>query len=284
MVLTDSSTQPTSSPGPAGRWLRRRRTARRPSLVLCGAGVGPGLHLSVEAQQLIMGVGEVATLAAPSTAIEHLRASRVRVSVLDDLVHEADTYADGYLAVIDVMLERASTSPPAVLLCGGNPLFLNSTARGLVDLARQRDIDLRLVPAVSVIDTVVNDIGLDVGGAGLQVFDARQLLGSSIDPNALVPLLVLGVDALADDRVLPAEVTTKQVWSIFGRRLARGYAPSDIVTLVTQTTGSGSLDHVTVTLADWDALVDQLVPGAHLYVRPTRAGHHDRTDPRLENP
>ena len=251
--------------------------------MLCGAGLGPGLHLSVEAQQLILGVGEVATLGAPSTAVEHLRASRVRVSVLDDLVHDAETYADGYLAVIDVMLERAATSPPAVLLCGGNPLFLNSTARGLVDLARQRDIDLRLVPAVSAIDTVVNDLGLDVGGAGLQIFDARQLLGSSIDPNPLVPLLVMGVDALADDRVLPPGATTEQVWPIFGRRLARGYAPTDVVTLVTQTTGSGSLDHISVTLADWHALADQLVPGAHLYVRPTRARQQDnRTAPRTE--
>ena len=234
---------------PGRRWFGRKRPDAEPELVLCGAGFGDGLHLSVQAQRTILAAGEAFTIGVPVVLIDHLRASRVRVTDLNPLVEDADDYQTGYLAVVDEVLKKVETAPPAVLVSAGNPFFMNSISRFLAQLAQERDIRLNVLPASSAVDALVNDLGLDVASRGLQIFDARQLVARQLVINPQVPLFLFGVDAFADPRLLPPGVPPEDLLAHLGTYLEKTFGSDRPVTLVARMTGMGRMEQMTVPLS-----------------------------------
>lgn len=247
-----------TAPAPAGRH-RRKRKRHGAEVVVCGAGVG-GLQLTLVGQAAILASGSAFTIGVAPQVIEHLRAARVRVNELDEVVAAADDIADGYLAVIDAVLAAAVSAPPAVLVVPGSPLTDNSITRALVALCRERDLEVELHASVSPIDALVNDLGVDVTGRGLQVFSAPSLLARGIAPNPDVPLFITGLGAVADRSHL----------AVLGHRLSQLYPPDHPVSLVTELTGRGSLVHRTLVLAEAEELWRDMPAESSLYVNPRR--------------
>ena len=213
-------------------------------LVLLGYGVADSLQLTVEAQRAIGRATVVYAVSPPPGLAQYLKGLRVRVVDLGPKLAEGDGPA-ATLDVADFLLRRAVLEPPAVLLSPGNPLFLNNLARLLVQAANERGIAVTLTPGVSLLDTVISDLGLDVTTRGLQVFDARHLLGLRHQVNPRVPLLVLEAGALARGFEGAAP---EQVHAAFAGYLGQFYPPSHGVTLITETTGRGMFGRRTVVM------------------------------------
>ena len=250
------------------RWFGRKQQDPEPELVLCGAGFGDGLHLSVQAQRTILAAGEAFTIGVSAVLTDHLRANRVRVTDLNSLVDDASDYQSGYLAVIDEVLKKVETAPPAVLVSAGNPFFMNSISRFLAQLAQERDVRLSVLPASSAVDALVNDLGLDVSSRGLQIFDARQLVARQLVINPQVPLFLFGVDAFADPRLLPPGVPPEDLLVHLGTYLEKTFGSDRSVTLVARMTGMGRMEQMTVPLSRSAELWPLVAPGAALYVGP----------------
>ena len=238
-------------------------------MVLCGAGLGQ-LQLTLAAHAAIVASGHAFTVGVGEQTIAQLRSARVKVTELDADVSGADTYLDGYLAVIDTVLDAAATAPPAVLLVPGNPLHDNSITRALVPLCRERDIKVEMHASVSPIDALINDLGVDVAGRGLQTFTAKTLLQRGVVPNPAVPLFVTGLDLFLDEQARPADTDAGQLFERLETHLARAYPPSHSITLVTRLTGRGVLTHRTSRLGDAHRLWSDAGPGSSLYVDPIR--------------
>lgn len=263
-MAADVATSPRRKPRRNGA--KRARPAE-PAVVVCGAGVG-GLQLTLAAYGAILASGAAFTVGVDRAVVDHLRSARVRVTELDDIVAAAADYTDGYLTIIDSVLHAAKVAPPAVLVVPGNPMAENSVTRALVSLCRRHDLQVEVHASVSPVDALVNDLGLDIDGRGLQVFSARTLLARRIAVNPDVPLHVYGLDALADPALAKPGVAPAAYFARLEQHIGSTYSSDHPVSHLIRLTGRGALEHRTVALRDAGELWHDVGPGSSLFVGP----------------
>lgn len=237
-----------------------------PALVLVGHGVGDSLQLTLEGQRALTASGHVYVMNPPPALAKYLGALRLGITDLGERFDAGPDYASAYLDVADFVLRRAATDPPAVLLVPGNPLFQNSLARFFVQTAKERKLAVEIYPGVSIVDTLISDLGLDVTVRGLQVFDARHLVGLGHTVNPRVPLFVLEVGGMVPGQADGEGVDEERAYAALPTHLARFYTPEHLVTLITKTTGRGQLVHGTVRLSRFNELGPQITLDSALFL------------------
>src|SRR5690606_12208448 len=119
----------------AGDRERRCAMSDRPSLILAGYGVADTLQLTVEAQQALTRATSVYAIAPPPSFVRYLRAQRVGVVDLAPRFEAEGVPLEAYLDIAGFLLREAALDPPVALVVPGNPLFLNSLTRFLVQAA-----------------------------------------------------------------------------------------------------------------------------------------------------
>ncbi len=241
--------------------------ATQPALLLLGYGTGDGLQLSLGAQKALNGVSHAYTLNPPPAVTRLLKSLRVRSEDLSALFDSERPVADRYLDVAGLLLRRAGEEPPVAFITAGSPLFLNSLNRFLVLKAREMGLEVQVLPAVSPLDALIADIGLDVGTFGLQAFDARGLVAREPVLNPGVPAFVLQVGLLAAVEGLPAESgEAAEAYLPLVRHLARFYGPEHPATLITLAEGSAPAGRRTLPLARFPELVPHIGGSSHLFL------------------
>jgi hypothetical protein len=238
---------------------------QNPDLILLGYGVDDTLQLTVETQRVLGRAGFAFTLGLPPNLARFLKSQRVEHTDLAYLFRPGRDFSECYLDVAQVVLKRAASDPPAVLLCQGNPLFLNSLNRFLVLQARERGLNVSILPGVSPFDAIVSDLGLDVG-AGLQVFDARRLVARGVAPNPALPLLIMQAGGFAAGAV-GSNGHDPATYEPLAAYLARFYPPEHPVTIVnTGAVGGRS----TVPLSRFNELVPHIGAASSLFIDAAR--------------
>lgn len=170
---------------------------------------------------------------------------------------------DTYKMVAETVLKAASLERPVAFLTPGNPIVSDSVAQELLSAGPERGFRVRLLPAVSSLDTVMAVLGFDVS-PGLQIYDSSWFVASNIAPCIHIPCLLL-------------QVTTFGTWfSTMGRRLRAGalielrdyllrFYPSDhVIVFVQSGTRFSRKETRRVPLGDLGA-VHGVIPGS-LYI------------------
>ncbi len=128
----------------------------------------------------------------------------------DDLYDELDDFDGVYRAVADRVVAAAEHGP-VVYAVPGSPAVGERTVGMVVERAKDAGVDVTILPALSFLDLVYVEVGIDPIADGVQVLDARDLP----DPLPLhVPTIITQVDsvlrsgdvALALGRTLPDEI------------------------------------------------------------------------------
>lgn len=246
-------------------------------LVLLGYGVDDSLQITVDAQRLLARTGTTYTLGLPPNLARFLAAQRVATIDLADRFLPGRPFEDVYLDVADALLRRAAEERPVILLTYGNPMFLNSLARFLYLQAKERNLSIDVRPAVSQFDQIVSDLGLDVGATGIQLFDARRLLGRQQQVNPRVPLLLLQLAGLGTSVVpVPENPSDGADFDGLAAYLRQTYPAEHMVTLLNLPAGTQPANRTTVPLGRFAELVPQVINTSHLFVdairRPRQAG------------
>ena len=143
------------------------------------------------------------------------------LATYDDLYETAESFDALYELIADDLVALARSAPQGEVVYGvpGSPLVAERT----VELLRERDVELVVEPAVSVIDVACAALGRDPMSAGLRVVDALGSGNTLVGPGPLLvlqayrpeilasiadqvgpetPVIVLHHLGLADERVL----------------------------------------------------------------------------------
>ena len=238
--------------------------ARKPALVLIGYGVGDTLQITVESQRALAQASTAYAVSLPPNLERYLKSLRVKCVDLAARFAEQRPFAETYLEIADLILQQAQADPSVVLLSPGNPLLSNALNRFLLLKARERELAVQVLAAVSPIDAVVCQTGLDVGTFGLQVFDARRVVAREQRINPEVPLLLLqlaGVAATEPGAPLPSDV---DAYAPLGDYLTRFYPPDHTVTHLTYGASGGRV--ASVPLNRFSELVPDIGAGSTLFV------------------
>jgi uncharacterized protein YabN with tetrapyrrole methylase and pyrophosphatase domain len=227
-----------------------------PDLILAGFGSPTALQLTVETQQFASQAGRVITLGLSERLAALLKRQGVEIAPLDGML-AGDDFATSYASIAETVLATAKEDPPALFLTQGSPLLMNTITRYLLVEARKRSLSVQTLAGVSAFDQVVAELGLDVGGTGVQVVGGKVLAESPQTVNPRVPLIVL-------DAAVASAGTGRSVVECLAAGLSALYPASQPVTVLNPS-GSG-LSRKTASLATFETLAELLQPGASLFV------------------
>jgi len=240
-------------------------TDRQGSLVAVGAGIRPGLHLTQETRRRIEGADDVLYLLAEVAPTSWLHTLNPAARSMAELYRPGRDQQDVYEELVETALEGVRRGRAVCMVTYGHPAVFDDSCHEAVRRAREEGYPAEMLPAVSAIDCLFADLGLDPGRNGLQLFEATDFLTSQRTPDTGVPLVLWQISVVGGTR------TTDEVNREGLRRLASRLSElyeDDHEVIVYEATpfpvGRPTIDHVP--LAE---LPDAPVPGlSSLYVPP----------------
>jgi len=245
--------------------------ASRPDLLLVGYGVGDSLQITVQTSRTLARLGRCYVLGLPPNLAAYLRSIHVDAIDLVARLRPGLGFSEAYLALAEAILQEVADDPPVAVISPGNPLLSNSLNRFLLLKARERKLQVQVLPAVSPIDVLIATTGLDVGTFGVQVFDARRIVARQrhIDPS--VPLVILELAGLAaTDPVAPISPSS-EAFEPLAELLRTTYPADHPVTHVADGSAGAQSGPVTVPLSAFATIVSGIGNGSMLFVDLVRA-------------
>jgi uncharacterized protein YabN with tetrapyrrole methylase and pyrophosphatase domain len=169
------------------------------SLVVVGTGIGPA-HLTAETRAELAAADDVLYLVADPLSERALLDLVPRAASLAPLYDPA-ARLDGYEAIAEAVVAPARAGRRVCAAFYGHPGMLVWPAREAIRRARAEGLRARMLPAVSSLDCLFADLGVDPAAGGCQLYEAGDLLRRrpALEPRAALVLWQVGT-------VPPAEV------------------------------------------------------------------------------
>jgi siroheme synthase len=219
-------------------------------LYVLGTGINSPLHLTLETRQAISRCRKLFVLHASTYLVETLRSGGSEVVDLASFYEGATLRRDVYRAIAEHLVAEAKKATPIGFVVHGHPMFLVSATELVLELAASGGVRARVLPGVSSFDTLLCDLGLDLG-YGVQLFDTSTMLDQGWVPNPDVPLLLFQLATTKEPAVVRGHRTGGVLKPVM-QLLIPLYGPSHTVTLVSS--AAGLLDRSEVVAMPLDRL------------------------------
>lgn len=177
------------------------------ALYIVGLGVCGRLHVTPEVQQVLGSVRRAYVLMDDPDLLHF-------VGRFTDVVDAADFYpaegvrADVYARISEAVIAHAVEGHRTAFVVQGHPLFLVSASERMLATAEQSGVRATVLPAVSSFDTIMADLGEDLGYAA-QLFDATTMIRTKIVVNPGVPCLVFQIANTLRDEIQRGDLPSK---------------------------------------------------------------------------
>jgi hypothetical protein len=178
----------------------RAVSSREGSLAVVGTGIRPGLHLTLESRSRIEQADDVLYLlaeVAPTGWIRRLNPAAESLLPIYRLDRDRD---EVYEEIVETVLARVRAGRDVCMVSYGHPSVFDDSSHEAVRRAQAEDFTARVFPAVSAIDCLFVDLGVDPGGRGLQLYDATDFLVSERTPDVHVPLVLWQISVIGQLR------------------------------------------------------------------------------------
>jgi uncharacterized protein YabN with tetrapyrrole methylase and pyrophosphatase domain len=131
-----------------------------------------------------------------------------------------------------VLAEAESNGPTVAIVVDGHPMFFDDVNWGIVREGRRRGLRVEPLPAVSCLDTMTIDLGIDLGD-GTQIIHANQLVAYDIRLDPHVQTFVFQVGKFGTS-FFSAETTANRRgrFTPLARHLTRFYPRDHFATLI----------------------------------------------------
>ena len=104
---------------------------------------------------------------------------------------EVDT--DVYSRLADLFLDEAKNGPGVVAVGDGHPAFYDDVTWDVYRRGRKRGLDVRILPAISCLDSMAANCDLEINTNGLQIVDATVIVVANHKINPYVDTLVMQI-------------------------------------------------------------------------------------------
>ncbi len=121
-----------------------------------------------------------------------------KTEALDPLYTAGRPHEEVYEGLVEAMLERVRDGQQVCTITYGNPAVFDQSSHEAVRRARAEGFRAQILPAISALDCLFVDLGLDPGKNGLQCFDATDFLALRKEPDTTVPLVLWQISVIGD--------------------------------------------------------------------------------------
>jgi len=165
------------------------------SLTIVGTGIQLGVHLTPEARAAIEQADDVLFAMADRLSTNWLSELNPKARSLAPLYAPGKKRLDTYNEMVEEILASVRAGNDVCVAFYGHPGVFVYPGHEAVGRARAEGFSARMLPAISTLDCVVADIGIDPARTGMQSYEASDFLLHlrEPDPAALVVLWQIGV-------------------------------------------------------------------------------------------
>jgi precorrin-3B methylase len=237
-------------------------------IYLVGAGIAFPEHLTIESIELLARCERIATN-LPDALLgglpEDLRSKCVSLS---SLYQDGRLRTENYLDVFQAVVELAEIKTPVAWLTPGHPTIFDSVSAALLKEGKSRGWDVRVIPAVSCIDTLLAELGYDPAH-GLLIHEATGLVRRRIPVTTSVAMMLLQPAVFDVDVAIIAGNSKGPDLSPLRDYLCEFHSAEHECALIRSSSKVGQRDLVTwLKLGELAAAPYQIVAGSTLFVPP----------------
>jgi precorrin-6B methylase 1 len=168
---------------------------KRGSLTAVGIGVSVGSHATLQATREIERADVVLTLVPDRVAEHWIRSLNERAESLGASYVPGRNRSELYEEMAEAMLEHVRGGKRVCGVAFGHPGIVATPFHRAVERAREEGFEATMFPAVSSLDCLFADLGVDPARDGCSVYDATEFLARprNVDPTSALVLFQLGV-------------------------------------------------------------------------------------------
>jgi tetrapyrrole methylase family protein/MazG family protein len=145
-------------------------------------GLGPGAREAVTlgAYEELKGAGKIFLRTEIHPTVKYLREWGIRFETYDEKYESLDSFDDIYENIALDLIKKHEEFKDIVYAVPGHPQVAEKTVSLLLGLCDEREIEYRILPAVSFIDALIDTLKIDPVG-GLKIVDAFDLDSQLMD-------------------------------------------------------------------------------------------------------
>lgn len=169
--------------------------ARGGSLTVVGTGIDITTQLSPGARAAIEGADVVLYLLADPVSALRVEGLNPQASSLDGYYAPAKDRRLTYAEIVEAIVTEVFVGANVCVVLYGHPGVYADPGHEAIRRVRLRGLPARMLPAVSALDCLFADLGIDPGVKGLQAYEATYFFGTRppVDPRATLVLLQVGM-------------------------------------------------------------------------------------------
>ena len=111
---------------------------------------------------------------------------------IDELYWSGEFDERVYRRLADMVLEEAKRGPRVVYIEDGHPAFYDDVTWDIYRRGRRRGMKVRILPAVSCLDSMIANCALEIGG-GFQILEATSVVAFNQTINPHIDLLIMQI-------------------------------------------------------------------------------------------
>jgi uncharacterized protein YabN with tetrapyrrole methylase and pyrophosphatase domain len=176
--------------------------------------------------------------------LDYLGSLGVPLHDLEDLYEEGALDIDVYDRIANAVLDAAEGRSLVTFVVNGHPLIYNRPVRLVASRAKARGISVNVLPGISSIDTMLLQVGIEIGSAGLQIYDCNRFVYFGIEPETTAPLLLFQPGCFGSGVITKRHENLPARFAKLVDYLLRSYPPEHEVRILKSalTPASGALD------------------------------------------
>jgi len=145
-------------------------------IAIVGLGI-VGVHqISREAEETIRRCRQTFVVDAGFGVFSYLKSVCAEVTSLLPLYEKGKSRLTIYRQMAAEVVNAATIDPPVCFATYGHPLFFCDPTTLIQKAAKLLNLRVETLPGISALDTLIVDLGVDVGADGLQMFETTDLL------------------------------------------------------------------------------------------------------------
>jgi Tetrapyrrole (Corrin/Porphyrin) Methylases len=199
------------------------------------------------------------------------------------LVNLAPLYRDGaldldiYEFISSFVVASALRHRRLALIVPGHPLVYATPTALIQNQARMRGIKVLVLPAISSIDTMLLQLGLDIADHGVQIYESNRFVYYGNAPDPRVPLFLMQPGGFGTGIITRGRTSVPRRFRNLSRALLATYPPRHRCCLVTSSIAKehpGALRWFA--LRDLERMAPHIDYHATLYIPPSQPSRERR--------
>ena len=163
----------------------------QPSLTIVGAGILAPNQLTLEADRALRGSSLILYVVGDAPAmISYLQSLGPKAVDMNSYYRSGELDEEVYRNLSQAVIAAMEGNDTVSFVVNGHPLIYNLPVRIIAREARKRGYRVNVLPGISSIDTMLMQLGIEIGSSGLQVYDANRFVYYGIEPDVRVPLIL----------------------------------------------------------------------------------------------